>query len=230
VGKLSPGAPNDKTDRWDRPFRQEMHSPAHKTSVRPNAAVWVASAFCAELGLATLVLAAWGTGERGTDIALQITARFSFLLFWPAYVAGAMTALFGPVFEPLKKRTREFGLSFASAHLVHLALVAWLIYIGHAPPREVFIFFGVAVLWTYLLALFSIARLQHVLRPRGWWFLRVVALNYIGYAFAVDFFKYPQLGSVKYLVGYVPFAVLSVVGPLLCLAAFMRRLATANSH
>jgi hypothetical protein len=203
---------------------------AHKTSARPNAAVWMASAFCAEFGLAALVLAVWGTGERGTDIALQVTARFSFLLFWPAYVAGAATALFGPVFEPFKRRAREFGLSFASAHLVHLALVAWLIYIGHAPPREVFVFFGVAVLWTYLLALFSIARLQHALGSWGWWLLRLVALNYIAYAFAVDFSRYPQLGSVKYLVGYAPFAVLSVVGPLLCLAAFMRRLAIANSH
>jgi len=42
------------------------------------------------------------------------------------YAGGAMTALFGPAFEPFKKRAREFGLAFASAHLVHIALVAWL--------------------------------------------------------------------------------------------------------
>ena len=204
---------------------QETHSPNLMTLARPNAAVWMGSAFCAALGLAALVLAALGTGERGTDVALQLTARFSFLLFWPAYAAGAMTALFGTVFEPFKRRAREFGLAFASAHLVHLALVAWLTYIGHAPPREVFIFFGVAVLWTYLLALFSVRRLQLALGSKGWWFLRVVGLNYIAYAFASDFLRYPQLGSIKYLVGYVPFAVLSVVGPLICLAAFMRRAA-----
>ena len=204
---------------------QDTHSPNLMTLARPNAAVWMGSAFCAALGLAALVLAALGTGERGTDVALQLTARFSFLLFWPAYAAGAMTALFGTVFEPFKRRAREFGLAFASAHLVHLALVAWLTYIGHAPPREVFIFFGVAVLWTYLLALFSVRRLQLTLGSKGWWFLRVVGLNYIAYAFASDFLRYPQLGSIKYLVGYVPFAVLSVVGPLICLAAFMRRAA-----
>jgi hypothetical protein len=195
------------------------------TTARPSAAIWMALAFCAELGLATLVLAAFGTQERGTDIALQVTARFSFLLFWPAYAAGAMTALFGPVFEPFKGRAREFGLAFASAHLVHLALVAWLTYIGHAPSRGVFVFFGVAVLWTYLLALFSIRHLQQALGSRGWWFLRVVALNYIAYAFAKDFLRYPQLGSIKYLAGYAPFAILSVLGPLLCLAAFVRRIA-----
>src|SRR6202142_3557604 len=158
----------------------------------PRAVVWMAAAFCAALGMAVLVLAVFGTDERGTDIALQVTARFSFLLFWPAYAAGAMLALFGPIFEPFKGRAREFGLAFASAHLVHLALVAWLSYIGHAPSGGVFVFFGVAVLWTYLLALFSIRRLQQALGSRGWWFLRVVGLNYIAYAFAVDFLKYQE--------------------------------------
>ena len=160
-------------------------------------AVWMGAAFCAALGLAALALVALGPGVRGTSVALQLTARFSFLLFWLAYASGAMTALFGPVFAPFKKRAREFGLAFASAHLVHLALVAWLTHIGHAPPRGTFVFFGVAVLWTYLLALFSIPRLQQALGSWGWWFLRVVGLNYIAYAFASDFLGYPQFGSIS---------------------------------
>ena len=161
-----------------------------------------------------LVLAVLGPGERGTDVALQVTARLSFLLFWPAYAAGAITELFGPAFEPLKRRAREFGLAFASAHLVHIALVAWLIHIGAAPSRPTFVFFGVAVLWTYLLALFSIARLQQTLGSRGWRLLRVVGLNYIAFAFAVDFLRFMQFGSFIDLVEYVPFTVLSVVGPI----------------
>jgi undecaprenyl pyrophosphate phosphatase UppP len=112
---------------------------------RPSTAIWTGSAFCAALGLAALVLAALGAGESGTDVALQVTARFSFLLFWPAYTAGALTALFGPAFEPLKRRAREFGLAFASAHLVHLALVAWLTQVRPRPTSRVF--FGVAVQW-----------------------------------------------------------------------------------
>jgi hypothetical protein len=200
-----------------------------QAKISPNpislAAVWMGSAFCAALGLAALVLATLGTGERGTVVALKVTARFSFLLFWLAYASGAMTGLFGPAFAPFKKRAREFGLAFASAHLVHIALVAWITYIGHAPPRGVFVFFGVAVLWTYLLALFSIPRLQQALGSKGWWFLRVVGLNYIAYAFARDFLGFQQFGSIKYWVGYAPFDVLSVVGPLLCLAAFVQRTA-----
>ena len=141
-----------------------------------------------------------------------------------------MTALFGPAFEPFKQRAREFGLAFASAHLVHIALVVWLVYIGDAPGRNTFVFFGIAVLWTYLLALFSIKRLQQTLGSKGWWLLRVVGLNYIAYAFAVDFLKGPQLGSVEHLVEYLPFSVLSVVGPLLCLAAFVQRAAGLQKH
>jgi hypothetical protein len=110
----------------------ERRSPNLASVGRPKAAVGIGSAFCAALGLAALVLAALGPGERGTIAALQVTARFSFLLFWLAYTGGAMTALFGPAFEPFKKRAREFGLAFASAHLVHIALVAWLTYIGKA--------------------------------------------------------------------------------------------------
>src|ERR1700733_3193926 len=197
--------------------QQERHSLNRPGFALPVAAVWMGSAFCAALGLAALALAALGPGVHGTIVALKVTARFSFLLFWLAYAAGAMTTLFGPAFEPLKRRGREFGLAFASAHLVHLGLVAWITYIGHAPARGVFLFFGIAVLWTYLLALFSIPRLQKALGSKGWWFLRVVGLNYIAYAFATDFLGYPQFGSFRYLVGYLPFAALSVVGPLFCL-------------
>ncbi|MGA7810760.1 hypothetical protein [Bradyrhizobium sp.] len=200
--------------------QQQRLSPNLMGSARPVATVWIGSAFCVALGLAALVLVALGPEERGTIAALQVSARFSFLLFWLTYSAGAMTTLFGPVFEPLKRRGRELGLAFASAHLVHIALVVWLTHIGHAPSRGVFVFFGIAVLWTYLLALFSIPRLQRELGAKGWWFLRVVGLNYIAYAFAKDFLQHPQFDSFRYLAGYLPFAVLSVVGPLLRFIAF----------
>jgi hypothetical protein len=185
--------------------------------------VWIGSAFCAALALTALVFAILGAGERGTHVALQATARLSFLLFWPAYAGGALTALFGSTFQPLKQRAREFGLAFASAHLVHLGLVGWLSYIGAAPSRGTFIFFGVAALWTYLLALCSIGRLQQTLGPKGWWLLSTIGLNYIAYAFAVDFLRYPLLGGAKHAIGYLPFAILAVGGPVLCLAAFVRR-------
>jgi len=186
-------------------------------------AVWMGCAFCAGLGLAGVVLAALGPGEQGTHVALKATARLSFLLFWPAYAGGALTTLFGPAFEGLKQRARDFGLAFASAHLVHIALVAWLAHLGAAPSIGTFVFFGIAVVWIYLLALFSIARLQRILGSTGWWLMRVIGLNYIAYAFAVDFLRVSPVGTSKYLLGYLPFSVLSILGPMLCLTAHTRR-------
>ena len=196
--------------------RLERHFPNHMNSARPTAAAWIGSAFCAALVLAALVLATLGTEERGTHVALQVTARFAFLLFWPAYAAGADLIYRDCFRAPSNEHAAWLWPRVCSALLVHLALVAWLTYIGATPPLEVFLVFGIAALWTYLLALSSIARLQQKLGPGRWWFLRG-ATNYIAYAFAVDFLKYPQFSSIKYLVGYLPFAILSVVGPLLCL-------------
>src|SRR5208283_952478 len=113
-----------------------------------------------------------GTGEKGIDAALRATARLSFLLFWVAYAGSAMASLFGSPFQTLKLRAREFGLAFASAQLVHIGLVVWLCLIGAAPDVSTFVFFGIALVWVYLLALFSIGRLRRALGPGSWWILR----------------------------------------------------------
>jgi hypothetical protein len=182
------------------------------------------SAFCAELALALIVVAYKGAGEGGTLAALFMTARLSFLLFWLAYTASALTALFGQMFQPLRARTRAFGLAFASAHLVHLALVAWLCIIGNAPSASVFMLFGAAAVWTYLLALFSIGPLRQTLGRTGWWLLQVVGMNYILYAFAVDFIRYPVNGGVRYTIEYLPFVALTIAAPTLRLGAMALRI------
>jgi len=205
----------------------EVHPPPARSRLvvnGSNAALWMGLALCASLGLAGLVFAVLGSGKRGTDVALQMSARLSFLLFWPAYAGSALTALFGATFQPLKRHARELGLAFSAALLVHISLVAWRSYIGFTPGRETFIFFGVAVLCTYLMALFSVARLHQMLGPKGWSLLNIVALNYIAYAFTVDFWWPSLLDNVKHLIAYFPFAVLSVAGPVLRLAAFIQRI------
>jgi hypothetical protein len=110
------------------------------------------------------VLAVLGPGTRGTSAALQLTARLSFLLFFPAYVGGALVTLFGQAFDPIRRRARDFGLAFASAQSVHLLLVVWLCLISSAPAQGTFVFFGFAAMWTYLIAAVSIAGLQ---KPGG---------------------------------------------------------------
>ena len=181
--------------------------------------------FCAALALAAVVLMVAGTGTGGIQTALLWTARLAFLLFWPAYAGGALVLLFGQAFRPVQRRARELGLAFAAALSMHLGLVAWLCLIGAAPPVKTFIVFGVAVLCVYLLALFSVARLQPLLGTAGWWFLRTAGMNYIAFAFALDFLRHPLAGGILHAVFYWPFAALAIAGPAFRLAAGVRRAA-----
>jgi hypothetical protein len=156
-------------------------------------------------------------------VALRSTARLAFLLFWPAYAGSALASLLGPAFEKLRQLAREFGLAFTAVMLVHLGLIAWLCRIGAAPGIATFIFFGIGMAWVYLIALFSIGRLQQALGARLWRLLRSVGMNYIALAFAVDFLRDPLHGGLTHLVSYGPFAVLAIAGPGLRLAALARR-------
>jgi hypothetical protein len=156
-------------------------------------------------------------------MALLGTARLAFLLFWSAYAGGALVALFGRAFQPLRRRAREFGVAFAAVQSVHLGLVAWLCLIGAAPSTRTFVFFGIAAVWVYALALFSINGLQQRLGTMGWWVLRTVGMNFVAYAFAVDFFRSGLAGGIAHVVLYWPFATLAAIGPGLRLAAAAQR-------
>jgi hypothetical protein len=185
---------------------------------------WMGLAFAAEAGVAAVALAVFGADKHGTIIALQLTGRLSFLLFLPAYAGSAMATLFARL-QPLRRHGREFGLAFASAHIAHLGLVGWLCWIGAAPAVGTFVLFGIAAFWTYLLALLSFGQLQRMLGPQGWWFVRLVGMNFIFYAFAVDLVKLPgnSGGGVRYLAGYLPFAALAAGAPVVCLISFLFR-------
>jgi hypothetical protein len=184
--------------------------------------LWMGMAFGVALALTAAVLAVLGTGEESARVALDVTARWSFLLFWMAYAGGPIAALFGPAFAPLARYGREFGVAFASAHLVHIGLIVWLWQIlGRVPLQGgLLVFFVVAIVWTYLLAALSFGRLSEALGPRLWRLLMFLGLNYILIAFARDF----VIGMIHswyahhdfwQLVNYVLFASMCIAAPLL---------------
>ena len=192
--------------------------------------LWMGLAFGVALALAAAVLVVFGTGENSIRVALDVTARWSFLLFWMAYTGGAIAALLGPTFAPWARRGREFGLAFASAHLVHIGLIVWLWWIlGRVPLQGgLLIFFAIAIIWTYLLAALSYGRLSEALGLRLWRLLMFLGLNYILLAFARDF----VLGTIYswdahrffwQLVNYLPFASMCIAAPLLRFAASAQR-------
>jgi hypothetical protein len=195
---------------------------------KPAAGPWIGVAFGVAVALAVAVLAVAGSDPSGIGMALRVTARWSFLLFWMAYAGGATAALFGPALAPLAHRGREFGLAFAAAHLVHLGLVVWLYRVSGRVPLSgsmfVFVFFTIGIVWTYLLAALSFGGLSRALGPRPWRLLRFLGMNYILLAFARDFVPPVIHSGIVHQefwqsVSYAPFAAMSVAAPLLCLAA-----------
>ncbi len=94
----------------------------------------------------------------------------------------------------------DFGLSFASAHLVHLGLVARLYYVSPSPlPQSSLIYFGIAAIFTYVLAILSVKRLSARLNPTVWRTVRTLGVEYIALVFLTDFAK-----NSRYRVGLVP--------------------------
>jgi hypothetical protein len=182
------------------------------------------SALAVALVIAAAALTVRGAGEAGTILGLRLTARWSYLWFWSAYTAGAWSARLGARLASLAPRARDFGLGFAAAHLVHVALVLWLYRIAaHPPGVRTLAFFGVAVVFTYLLALLSFRRPAAWLPQRALALFRTVGVEYIALAFLVDFARDPLRLTVGHALGYGVFLALGVLGYALRVAALVRR-------
>jgi hypothetical protein len=182
------------------------------------------SAFAVALVIAGVTLTFRGPDQEGTVLALKLTARWSFTWFWAAYTVGAGATLLGPRLHIAAARAREFGLAFAAAHLVHVGLVVWLYRIAvHPPGARTLAFFGVAVFFTYLLALLSFRRFSSWLTPRAVSAIRTVGVEYIALAFLVDFAKDPLRLTVGHVLGYGVFLALGVLAYVLRIAALVRR-------
>ena len=182
----------------------------------------MAAAFLIALALAVIVLVIFGVEERGTAIALRATARWSFLLFWFAYAGSAIAWLYRPHIAGLARHGRELGLAFASAQVVHVGLVLWIIHIAKGPVGAM-VFFWVGIFCTYLLALFSVRQLRDALEPRLWRIFRTITLEYVALVFTADFVTIHMDQLSKHPVGYLPFVLMLVCGAGLRVVAFLDR-------
>jgi hypothetical protein len=188
--------------------------------------LWIGVALGVALMATCVTLGMSGAGEKPTRLALEVTARWSFLLFWMAYSGNALAQLIG--WETIGGPGREFGLSFAAAHLVHIGLVVWLSYLlGRiALTGGLLIFFLVGLFFVYLLAALSFGGVRAIGR-QAWRIIRFVGMNYILIAFGRDFVlpilhPKPAQHTLAHVLAYAPFAVMSVAAPLLVLAVSLR--------
>ena len=173
--------------------------------------------------LAVAVLAKLGHDRNGIEAALRLTARLGFLLFWLSYVAGPMVTLFGERWRPLTRHARVLGMSFAAVLTVHLTLVAWICGIGAAPPLQTFVIFGIGAVCAYTLLASSFDAVRRAMGPDTWRRVQSVGASYILFAFAFDFLRPQPLKPLAFLLGYLPFDVLVVVGVALRLLAWWKK-------
>jgi hypothetical protein len=188
--------------------------------------VWIGVALAVALAATCLVLVFAGTDQKSIRLALEVTARWSFLLFWLAYAGNAVAQLTG--WAGIGGHARESGLSFAAAHLVHIGLVVWLsVMLGRiALSGGLLLFFLVGLFFTYLLAALSFGGAK-AMGPQAWRIVRFVGMNYILITFGRDFllpviYPKPAQHTLAHFLAYAPFAVLSVAAPLLVLATSLR--------
>jgi hypothetical protein len=183
----------------------------------------MAGAFMVALVIAFLARHGAAPGEK-LALALKATARWSFLLFWLGYAGSSLANVFGPKFRALAHHGRDFGLAFAAAHLVHLALVAWLLHNLTRPfPRPALTLLGIGVFCICLLSILSIKPLAATIDRRLLRTLRFVAVEYIALVFLIDFAKNPLQGGVATLIAYLPFQILAISGLLLRIASAVKR-------
>jgi hypothetical protein len=203
---------------------REANAPPAIPSMELSILSWMFVAFCVALALAIATLAVFGANATGIVIALRITARFSFLLFFLAYVGGSAFALFGSKFAFLALRQPQFGLSFAAAHLIHIGLALWLYAISAQKPLSDFatLKFSIGIVFIYVLALYSVDRIRKLINPKLWRFIRLVGINYIAYLFFGDFTR-PLSGGIQQSIAYLPFAVLTAFAVVLRVTAWALR-------
>lgn len=196
------------------------------TTVQSRAAPWMGAGLLGSVALATVALVWLGTGQRGTLTALQLTARWAYLFFWPAYAGGALASLFGARFQPLARRARVLGLAFAAAMLGHITMIVRLYAISAREPIPLSsaIYFGIGLVFAYTLALFSIPALAARLSARARPWLFTLGLEYIALAFLRDFLHDPFARGLEHLIGYLPFVALAGLALLLRLIVYGKRL------
>jgi len=188
-------------------------------------AMWMGAASIVGLAIVATVYAL-GAPTHRLGMALRATARWSFLWFCLATYGGALAALCGSRFQALARRGRDFGLAFAAAQSLHIGLVVWLFYSAPnaIPPMLYLIVFFIGVFWVYVLAAFSLSStLSTWLGARQWQIVRKLGVEYLAFAFAFDFAARTFGGNLANALHYSPLLAAAVGGPLLRIAAAIKR-------
>ncbi len=162
--------------------------------------------FCVAAALAGVAATLLGlstgtTAIESWQLAARYTARVSFLIFMPVYVASAWYRLApGTASRALMRRRRAAGLAFATAHTIHLgALVTFVRMSGEAPALVTLVVGGGAYLTMFAMAATSNDAAVRML-GRNWKRLHAFGIQYIWFVFAQSYARRALAGDPIHMV------------------------------
>ncbi|MCW5889853.1 MAG: hypothetical protein KIT14_04810 [bacterium] len=160
-------------------------------------------------GAILLGLSAGPTPIDGWRLAARWTARVSFLLFMPVYVASAWYRLApGAASRGLMRRRRAAGLAFATAHTLHLAALVTFVVLSGKPPEPITIVVGGGAYLT-MFAMAATSTDAAVRRlGRSWKRLHAFGIHYLWFVFAFSYYGRVAKGDAT----YVPLLALALGG------------------
>lgn len=163
------------------------------------------------------VVALYGTDEEGLRVLVRATARASFLLFLPVYVASSARRLWpSPATRWMLRNRRYLGLSFFVAHMLHLDAIWTLdLLLGDAFRVDpvTLVGGGLAYVLVTAMALTSSDRAVRWLGPRRWRRLHRFGIHYIWAIWAFTWTNLAfqlQAGGLYALPALLTFAALGV--------------------
>lgn len=176
-----------------------------RAALRPATATLCAGAALLALGAVALGHGLGGAPDERWQLAARYTARLAFLLFLPVYVASAWNRLWPSAASKFAlRRRRALGLSFATAHAIHLAaLTAFQVTKGAVPDAVTLAGGGGAFVAMFAMAATSndaaVRRLgkrwRTLHRVGVHWLWFIFAFSYFGRVAAGDLFFLPLLGA-----------------------------------
>jgi DMSO/TMAO reductase YedYZ heme-binding membrane subunit len=163
-------------------------TPAATAGSRPSTLTLCASAAAVSLAAIALGHVTGAAPDERWQLAARYTARAAFLLFLPVFVASSWNRLWpSDASRFAMRRRRALGLSFATAHTIHLgALTAFQVTTGEVPNAVTLIGGGGAFLAMFaMVATSNDAAVRRL--GRSWLRLHKVGIYWLWFVFTFSY-------------------------------------------
>ena len=157
------------------------------------------------------LLTSWSPGTITS--AIDTTGRCSLFLFSIAFTASSIHRLWPSSWSQWSLRNRRWiGLSFASSHFIHLALIVSISFCFPEPflsdqSKGQWIFGGLGYVFVFLMAVTSNNQSQHWMGMKHWRRLHLIGSYWLWTVFLLTYIKHAKEGGEWFFIPLLLFTV-----------------------